>query len=66
MDYLEEIECSERSSAIRPRSDWMENIKKGAALFSKKHGYSPAWENRVPDTTKEGVLALLKKLKPKK
>ena len=27
MDYLDEIECSEKSSSIRPRKDWMENIK---------------------------------------
>lgn len=64
-EYLDEIECSEKSSAIRPRSDWMENIQRGAKLFTEKHGYSPAWQNTVPDTSKEDVIALLKKIKKK-
>lgn len=64
-DYLDEIECSENSSSIRPRSDWMENIKNGAKLFTEKHGYSPAWQNAVPDTSKEDVIKLLKKIKKK-
>lgn len=59
-DYLDEIECSEASSAIRPRQDWMENIKKGAQLFVNKHGYAPAWENRVPDTSSEDVKKIMK------
>ncbi|NBP00768.1 MAG: glycosyltransferase family 2 protein [Proteobacteria bacterium] len=65
-DYLEEIECSERSSSIRPRNDWRENIMKGAALFLKKHSYNPAWQNAVPDSSKEDVIKLLKKLKTRK
>jgi len=64
-DYLDEIECSENSSAIRPRSDWMDNIKNGAKLFTEKHGYSPAWQNMVPDTPKEKVINFLKEIKKK-
>jgi GT2 family glycosyltransferase len=64
VDYLDEIECSENSSAIKPREDWMENIKKAVALFEKKHGYLPAWQNSVPDTSKQDVVKFLKKIKP--
>lgn len=62
-DYLEEIECSENSSSIKPRKDWMENIKKAVSLFKKKHGFLPAWQNCVPDTPKEEVIKYLKFLK---
>lgn len=62
MDYLDEIECSEKSSAIRPREDWMSNIKDGAALFERKHGYAPAWENRVPDTSADNVKKIMKEI----
>ncbi|NBP13357.1 glycosyltransferase family 2 protein [bacterium] len=61
-DYLDEIECSEASSAIRPREDWRDNIVKGAELFIKKHGVSPAWQNCVPDTGEPEVRKLLKAL----
>lgn len=64
-DYLDEIECSENSSSIRPRQDWMDNIKAGVKLFEKKHGYSPAWQNAVPDTSKQEVIELLKEIKKK-
>ena len=60
MDYLDEIECSEKSSSIRPRNDWKENILKGATLFQKKHGYSPAWQNAVPDTSEKDVKGIMK------
>lgn len=62
-EYLDEIECSEHSSAIRPRSDWRENIIKGAELFKKKHGYSPAWEGCVPDTDAQKMKRILKNIK---
>jgi GT2 family glycosyltransferase len=65
MDYLDEIECSEKSSAIRPRKDWQENFTKGAECFKKKHGYMPAWQGCVPDTTKEDVIKFLRSIKPK-
>lgn len=64
-EYLDEIECSENSSSIRPRPDWMENIQNGAKIFTKKHGYSPAWQNMVPDTPKENVIKILKGIKKK-
>lgn len=64
-EFLEEIECSEHSSAIRPRGDWMENVQKGAKLFKEKHGYSPAWQNAVPDTNKEDIIKFLKEKKLK-
>ena len=62
MQYLDEIECSEASSAIRPRKDWQENIIKGAQLFAKKHGYSPAWQNAVPDVPEVELRKILKEL----
>lgn len=63
MDYIDEQMCSEHSSAIRPRKDWRENILKGVTLFRNKHGYSPAWQNCVPDTSKEKVIETLKNIK---
>lgn len=60
MDYLDEIQCSEASSAIRPRKDWMENIQKGVQLFIKKHGYSPAWQNCVPVMSETEIKKVLK------
>jgi GT2 family glycosyltransferase len=65
VDYLEEIECSEKSSAIKPRKDWEINIRKGAELFAKKHKYLPAWNNSVPDVTKNDLIKILKQLKTK-
>ena len=62
MEYLDEIECSEKSSSIRPRNDWKENIIKGATLFQKKHGYSPAWQNAVPDTSEKDVKGIMKNI----
>lgn len=62
MDYLDEIECSEKSSAIRPRSDWMDNIKRGAEIFKKKHGYLPAWQGCVPDSSESQVKDILKRM----
>ena len=64
IDYLDEIECSEKSSAIRPRNDWKKNIEKGALLFQKKHGYMPAYYDFVPDTIKDDIIKFLKKIKP--
>lgn len=60
MDYLDEIECSEKSSSIRPRKDWQDNIQKGAQLFYKKHGVLPAWQNAVPDTGEQQVKQIMK------
>jgi len=62
MNYLDEIECSEKSSAIRPRDDWMKNIKEGAEIFRKKHGYLPAWQGCVPDTEEQGVKGIMKQI----
>ena len=61
-DYLDEIQCSEASSAIRPRADWQENIKTGVMLFKKKHGYLPAWQGAVPDTYEKQMKRILKDL----
>ena len=61
-DYLDEIECSEKSSSIRPRSDWQQNIMTGAQIFKNKHGYSPAWQNCVPDKSEAEVKEVLKKI----
>ena len=63
MDYLDESECSEFSSIIRPRSDWQENISMGAKHFMSKHDYSPAWINSVPDTNINDLLGIIKNIK---
>lgn len=64
-EILDEIQCSEESSTIRPRKDWKENILKGAEHFYKKHGYRPAWDNYVPDQSeqkiKEKLIDIFKK-----
>lgn len=60
LDFLDEIQCSEHSSTIRPREDWMKNIQAGALLFEKKHGVKPAWDNAVPNLTLEEVQQHLK------
>jgi hypothetical protein len=62
MDLLDEIQCSEQSSTIRPRKDWKDNIVKGAGLFQRKHGYSPAWQNAVPDTSEKDVKETMKNI----
>jgi hypothetical protein len=64
-DYLEEIECSENSSTIRPNKDWAENIQQGAEYFLKKHGVLPAWQNAVPDTDFKDLKKILKKIHSK-
>jgi len=58
--YLDEQECSENSSVIRPRADWQENIQKAAKYFQQKHGVLPAWQNCVPDTPEAEVKKILK------
>jgi GT2 family glycosyltransferase len=63
LDYLQELECSETNSSIRNRKDWMENIQKGAKKFYNKHGFMPAWQNHVPDTSRDELIKILKKLK---
>jgi GT2 family glycosyltransferase len=62
-DFLDEIECSEKSSAIRPRTDWRSNIETGVQLFKKKHGYLPAWQEAVPDMDIKKVKRVLKNIK---
>ena len=59
-DYLDEVECSEKSSSIRPRSDWQSNIQKGIATFQKKHTFLPAFQNCVPDSTPVIVKRIMK------
>jgi hypothetical protein len=59
-DYLEEIECSEKSSTIRPKKDWMLNIRNAAEYFKKKHGVSPAWDNCVKDISEKELKSLMK------
>jgi GT2 family glycosyltransferase len=62
IDFLDEIECSEKSSSIRPRGDWSENIKKGYFIFKKKHNYFPAFQDGVPDTEEQGVKNIMKQI----
>lgn len=59
-ELLDELACSEDSSAIRPRSDWKENIIKGVEIFQRKHKYLPAWQNAVPDTSFDNLKKILK------
>jgi hypothetical protein len=42
------------------RKDWKENIVKAVDVFSKKHGFLPAWQNAVPDTSEKNVKILMK------
>ncbi len=60
VDFLDEIECSEKSSSISCRKDWKENIVKAVDVFSKKHGFLPAWQNAVPDTSEKDVKNIMK------
>ena len=64
-EFLDEIACSEDSSSIRPRKDWQNNIREGAMYFKQKHGYLPAWDGCVPDTSESNILSLLKQIKQK-
>ncbi len=64
-EYLDEQACSEESSSIRPRSDWRENILRGANIFLKKHKYSPAWQNSVPDISFDILKETLKNIHKK-
>ena len=62
VDFLDEIECSEKSSTIRPRKDWQDNIQKAAIYFKKKHGVLPAWSDCVPDTSEKDVKEIMKNI----
>jgi GT2 family glycosyltransferase len=62
-DYLDELACSEESSSIKPREDWMINIREAAKYFTQKHHYSPAWQNAVPDVTLTDVILFLREKK---
>ena len=59
LDYIEEQACSEQNSAIRPRKDWKENIRKGFERFIQLEKISPV---AVPDTKTESVINKLKSL----
>ena len=60
--YIDEQACSEESSSIRPRADWMRNIQNAAQYFHKKHGMYPAWQGGIPDTSEEDVKKCLKEI----
>ena len=59
LDYVEEQQCSEDSSAIRPRSDWKSNIQNAFKYFKSKHWVSPV---QVPDTPITDVVQKLKQI----
>lgn len=63
--YIDELACSEESSAIRPRLDWKDNIIKGSQIFKRKHNYSPAWDKAVPDTEFNDLKKILKNIHKK-
>jgi GT2 family glycosyltransferase len=65
-NYLDEIECSEKSSTIRPRKDWQKNIENAALYFKEKHGVLPAWQNCVPNTSEADVKNIMKEIFKKK
>jgi GT2 family glycosyltransferase len=62
VELLDEIECSENSSTIRPRKDWQENIQKAALYFKEKHGKLPAWNDCIPDTSEKDVKLIMKNI----
>jgi len=62
LDYVEEQACSEKSSAIRPRDDWQQNINKSWSYFEDKHGLTPT---AIRDTSFQNVSEYLKIKKPK-
>ena len=61
-DYIDEQACSNDNSVIRPREDWMDNIKNGADYFVSKNGYAPGW---VPNVKKEEIYPLIKDIRDK-
>ncbi len=64
-DYIQEQACSEVSSSIRRGNDWINKIQWSAKLFEKKHGYMPAWQNSVPDTSIQDIINFLKEKGPR-
>ena len=60
LDYIEEQACSEDNSSIRRGGNWQQKIIESAELFKNKHGYMPAWQNCVPDTSLNDVINFLK------
>tara|TARA_R110002020_G_scaffold205952_1_gene410650 strand:+ start:766 stop:2349 length:1584 start_codon:yes stop_codon:yes gene_type:complete len=62
LDYVEEQACSEESSAIRPRTDWQDNIGNSWDTFERKHNIGPT---DIPDTDFNFVGDFLKIVKPK-
>ena len=60
MDYIQEQACSEQNSAIRPRKDWQDNIKKGFDHFIALEQVSPV---HVPDSTTQNIINKLKTIK---
>jgi GT2 family glycosyltransferase len=63
LDFVEEQACSEESSAIRPRDDWQDNIKKSWEYFEQKHNVGPTAVSNVDFSE---VSNFLKIIKPKK
>lgn len=61
-DFLEELDCSENNSTIRPRADWRKNIQEGAQYFSLIYKDSPV---SISDTAQGIVLQRLKEIKTK-
>jgi glycosyltransferase involved in cell wall biosynthesis len=62
-DYIEEQACSEENSAIRRGDKWQDDIRYSALLFKDKHGYLPAWQGCVPDTSDADIIKFLKSIK---
>ena len=63
LDYIEEQACSEDNSAIRRGDNWKQKIMDSAQIFKNKHGYMPAWQGCVPDTSIDEIKLFLKQLK---
>jgi len=67
-EYLDELACSEENSSIRwedntkriAKSDWQENISKGAEHFYKKYNQLPT---SIPDTPIDTIQERLKVIK---
>ena len=72
-DYKKNLEemckLSEKDNSVASKNvnwkDWQNNIREGAMYFKQKHGYLPAWDGCVPDTSESNILSLLKQIKQK-
>tara|TARA_R110000868_G_scaffold133029_3_gene344396 strand:+ start:109 stop:951 length:843 start_codon:yes stop_codon:yes gene_type:complete len=51
----------ENSSIAKDKQEWMERVMEGREIYKRKHGHYP---NQPPQSSREEVLTILKKLAP--